>query len=50
MKDPIKIQGSGILAQEIILSALQEYRKKCNDNGNHFRADAVNDVINRIEF
>lgn len=44
------IKGAGVLYSEIILTALQEYRKKCVVYGNHCRADVVNDVINDIEF
>lgn len=44
------IKGAGVLYSEIILTALQEYRKQCVVNGNHCRADVVNDVINDIEF
>lgn len=52
MKNPItvKIEGSGILVQEIILTALQEYRHMCNESGNYSRADVVSEIINRIEF
>lgn len=44
------IKGAGVLYSEIILTALQEYRKVCIVNGNYCRADVVNDVINAIEF
>lgn len=44
------VKGAGVLYSEIILTALQEYRKQCNVNGNFCRADVVNDVINSIEF
>lgn len=44
------IEGAGVLYSEIILTALQEYRKVCIVNGNYCRADVVNDVINAIEF
>ena len=44
------IKGAGILYSEIILTALQEYRKQCVVYGNNCRADVVNDVINGIEF
>lgn len=44
------IKGAGVLYSEIILTALQEYRKQCVVNGNHCRADVVSDIINDIEF
>ena len=44
------IKGAGVLYSEIILTALQVYRKQCVVNGNHCRADVVKDVINAIEF
>lgn len=44
------IKGAGVLYSEIILTALQEYRKQCAFYGNNCRADIVNDVINDIEF
>jgi hypothetical protein len=44
------IKGAGVLYTEIILTALQEYRKQCKTNGNHCRADVVNDIIDAIEF
>lgn len=50
MKRKLFIKGAGILYSEIILTALQEYRKLCKGYGNHCRADVVNDIINAIEF
>lgn len=50
MSRKVLIKGAGVLYSEIILSALQEYRLKCNVNGNYCRADVVNDIINAIEF
>lgn len=44
------IKGAGVLYSEIILTALQEYRKQCVVAGNYCRADVVIDVINGIEF
>lgn len=44
------IKGAGVLYSEIILTALQEYRKLCIVNGNYCRADVVNDIINAIKF
>lgn len=44
------IKGAGVLYSEIILTALQEYRKQCVVNTNFCRADVVNDIINAIEF
>ena len=44
------IKGAGVLYSEIILTALQEYRKQCVVNGNNCRSDVVNDIINAIEF
>lgn len=44
------IKGAGVLYSEIILTALQEYRKQCQANTNFCRADVVNDIINAIEF
>lgn len=44
------INGAGVLYSEIILTALQEYRKQCVVNGNYCRSDVVNDIINAIEF
>lgn len=44
------VKGAGVLYSEIILTALQEYRKQCQVAGNFCRADVVNDVINGIEF
>lgn len=50
MKRKLLIQGAGVLYSEIILTALQEYRKQCVVEGNHCRADVVNDIIDAIEF
>lgn len=50
MKELIRIECSGILDKEIILSALQGYRSHCQLAGNHARADRVKDIINRITF
>lgn len=50
MKRKILVKGCGILYHEIILTALQEYKGKCNLNGNYCRADVVQDIINAIEF
>lgn len=50
MKDLIRIDCSGILDKDIILSALQEYRIQCKSAGNYARADRVQDLINRINF
>lgn len=44
------VKGAGVLYSEIILTALQEYRKQCVVNGNYCRAGVVNEVINVIEF
>lgn len=46
----VTIKGAGVLYSEIILTALQEYRKQCNANTNFCRADVVSDIINAIEF
>lgn len=46
----VLIKGAGVLYSEIILTALQEYKSQCNVNGNHSRADVVNNIINDIEF
>lgn len=50
MKELIRIDCSGILDKEIILSALQGYRSHCQLSGNRARADRVQDIINRINF
>lgn len=50
MKRKLLVKGAGILYSEIILTALQEYRKQCQANGNHCRADVVNDIVDAIEF
>lgn len=50
MKRKLLIKGAGVLYSEIILTALQEYRKQCQANGNHCRADVVNDIVEAIEF
>ena len=50
MKRKLLVRGAGILYSEIIFTALQEYRKQCQANGNHCRADVVNDIIVAIEF
>lgn len=50
MEREILIKGAGILYQEIILTALQEYRKQCKKNGSHCRSEVVNDIIKSIEF
>ena len=44
------IKGAGILYSEIILTALQEYRKQCKASGNHCRADVVQDIIDALIF
>ena len=46
----IIIKGAGVLNSEIILTALQEYKKQCDVNGNYAREDAVQHIINIIEF
>lgn len=50
MKRKILVKGAGILYSEIILTALQEYRKQCKANGNHCRAEVVQDIINSLIF
>lgn len=50
MQETIEIKGAGILYQEIILSALQEYRGLCRAQGNFTRGDVVYDIINKITF
>ena len=50
MKGKLLIKGAGILYSEIILTALQEYRKQCKDSGNHCRADVVQDIIDSLIF
>ena len=50
MKRKLLIKGAGILYAEIILTALQEYRKQCKANGNYCRADVVQDIIDALIF
>lgn len=50
MKETIEVKGAGILYQEIILTALQEYRQQCIVRGNFSRAEVVNDIINKVVF
>ena len=44
------IKGAGVLYSEIILTALQEYRKQCVVYANFCRAEVVSDIIRAIEF
>ena len=44
------IKGAGVLYSEIILTALQEYKRECLLNMNCSRADMVAEVIRDIEF
>lgn len=46
----IIIKGAGILYSEIILTALHEYRQQCKANGNHCRADVVQDIFDALIF
>jgi len=50
MEKEILIKGAGVLYSEIILTALQEYRKQCNAYGNYGRGDAVGLIIDAIKF
>ena len=50
MKRKLLVKGAGILYSEIILTALQEYRKQCKTTGNHCRADVVKDIIDSLIF
>lgn len=50
MKRKLLIKGAGVLYSEIILTALQEYRKQCQANGNHCRAEVVSGIVEAIEF
>lgn len=50
MKRKLLIKGAGMLYSEIILTALQEYRRLCKQTGNHSRAGVVDDIINAIDF
>lgn len=50
MERKVLIKGAGVLYSEIILTALQEYKGKCNLNGNFSRADVVQDIINSLNF
>ena len=50
MKRKLLVKGAGILYSEIILTALQEYRQQCKANGNHCRADVVQDIIDSLIF
>ena len=50
MKRKLLIKGAGILYTEIILTALQEYRKQCKASENHCRADVVQDIIDALIF
>lgn len=50
MKRKLLVKGAGILYSEIILTALQEYRQQCKANGNHCRADVVQDIIDALIF
>lgn len=40
----------GILYQEILVTALKEYKSACNRDGNYTRADVVQDIINKLPF
>lgn len=50
MKRKVLVKGAGILYAEIILTALQEYKKQCKINGNHCRADVVQNIIDSLIF
>lgn len=50
MKRKLLIKGAGILYSEIIVTALQEYRQQCKANGNHCRADVVQNIIDALIF
>lgn len=50
MKKKLLIKGAGVLYSEIILTALQEYRKQCYAYGNYGRGDVVGLIIDTIEF
>lgn len=50
MKRKLLVKGAGILYAEIILTALQEYRKQCKASGNNCRADVVQDIIDSLIF
>lgn len=50
MKRKLLVKGTGILYAEIIITALQEYRKQCKASGNHCRADVVQDIIDSLIF
>ena len=50
MKRKVIVKAAGILYAEIILTALQEYRKQCKASGNHCRADVVQDIIDSLIF
>lgn len=50
MKRKLLVKGAGILYSEIILTALQEYKKQCKIYGNNSRADVVQDIINSLDF
>ena len=50
MEKQIEIKASGILNQEIILTALQEYRRHVFLRGNRTRAEKVKEIIDSIKF
>ena len=50
MKRKLLVKGAGILYSEIILTALQEYKGKCNLNGNFCQANVVQDIIDSLIF
>lgn len=50
MKRKVIVKAAGILYAEIILTALQEYRKQCKASENHCRADVVQDIIDSLIF
>lgn len=50
MKEQIEIKTTGILNQEIILTALQEYRRHIFLRGNRTRAEKVKEIIDSIKF
>ena len=50
MKRKLVVKGAGTRYSEIIQTALQEYRQQCKANGNHCRADVVQDIIDALIF
>ena len=50
MKRKLLVKGADICYAEIILTALQEYKGKCNLNGYHCRADVVQNIIDALIF